>query len=261
MCKFSGSIGSDSSNDQKSMCCEKVALVIEGAVTTTDSRIVFSTPPTVAGNVAELGQGTALNITLPDDQHTTLVQIFGAVDPKYGNYEAAVTMMMEGMVNRFGAISASANRPARNNDSLLYYISPIPNFPGHGLSLSATGGPIGLTEIEFCMLRYVPAPCGSRRWLTRSKVGNCSPRTGAAADASSKKASNIGPIVGGVVGGIVALALIGGLFFFCRRRKKSYVATLSQKVLTLGVRSPATAPSQPLEAARPSSQARARWGR
>lgn len=242
------------------MFCEKVALVDKGAVKTTDGRFAFSTPPTVADNVAELGTGTTLTITLPDDNQTTLVQVFGAVDPTYGNYEAALTMRMERMVSRYGVINASANRPTRNNDSLLYYISPVPNFPGHGLSLSATGGPIGLTEIRFCFATYVPAPCASTKWLTCSKDGNSSPTTGAAAS-SKKSSSNIGPIVGGVVGGVVALALVGGLLFFCRRRKKSYVVTPSQKELTLGVRSRATAPSRPLLAARLSSQARTRWGR
>lgn len=38
------------------------------------------------------------------------------------------------------------------------------------------------------------------------------------------KKSNIGAIVGGVVGGVVFLAIVGGLIFWLRRRKRSCVS-------------------------------------
>lgn len=37
---------------------------------------------------------------------------------------------------------------------------------------------------------------------------------------SSKSSNNIGAIVGGVIGGLVALAVLGALLWFCRRRRK-----------------------------------------
>lgn len=41
--------------------------------------------------------------------------------------------------------------------------------------------------------------------------------------------ANLGGIVGGVVGGFVALALLGGLFFFCLRRRKSRAGSWNEK--------------------------------
>ncbi|KAI8393494.1 kinase-like domain-containing protein [Radiomyces spectabilis] len=44
--------------------------------------------------------------------------------------------------------------------------------------------------------------------------------TGSPAPSSSGSKPNAGAIAGGVIGGVVAIALIAGLFFFCRRRRR-----------------------------------------
>ncbi|BEI82765.1 hypothetical protein CcaverHIS002_0306330 [Cutaneotrichosporon cavernicola] len=168
---------------------------------TSDAKVTF-TGSTINGDVVYLAENNAIEIKLPSN--TTRVMVLGVTDPDFGTYRASlITKNPDTDVNTF---NSSAYRSEKNPNEQPYYdITLDPQQDSvYSVKVLADGKGIGLKTVKIW-------------YSTKDKPEDV--KTGKNA-VGKNKSNHIGPIVGGVVGGVAAVAIVGGLFLWFRRRKQ-----------------------------------------
>ncbi|BEJ13669.1 hypothetical protein CspHIS471_0308430 [Cutaneotrichosporon sp. HIS471] len=184
--------------------CDTITLVeeVDGKYTlTSDAKVTF-TDSSINGDVVHLPGNNTIEIKLPSN--TTRVTVLGVTGPDFGKYKASLFMKNPDTdVNPF---RSSAHRSEKGLNQQPYYDITLDMQLENAFSVKvqAEEKPIGLQTV---IIYY----------STKDKPANA--KTGKI-PVGQNKSNRIGPIVGGVVGGVAAVAIVGGLFLWFRRRKQ-----------------------------------------
>ncbi|SGZ49470.1 CIC11C00000004991 [Sungouiella intermedia] len=117
------------------------------------------------------------------------------------------------------AASATSSSTSSSSSSLPTSTSVSSSVPASSSSGSITTTPMTTNAASTSVFTTTSGENGSVIYKTVTTQASPTSSSEANNHLSSKKSTNVAPIVGGVVGGLAALALIGvGIFFFIRRR-------------------------------------------